>query len=117
MSLKDSQITSFKDQLLQKEKDLVQSLALANQSAETVELDQAMMGRVSRGDALLQQSMAKAGQDRTQQLLVKVRAALERVTEGEFGDCVECFEPIGMARLKLMPECDYCINCQSKLES
>ncbi len=59
MSLKDSQISLFKDQLLQKEKELLQSLALANQSAETVELDQAMMGRVSRGDALLQQSMLK----------------------------------------------------------
>lgn len=42
--------------------------------------------------------------------------ALERLSEGEYGMCVECGEPIAPARLRAMPEVQTCVRCQDRLE-
>lgn len=42
--------------------------------------------------------------------------ALERLSEGEYGTCVECGEPIAPARLRAMPEVQTCVRCQDRLE-
>lgn len=79
--------------------------------AGTVTLDQAAMGRVSRNDALQQQEMAKAGRRRAELRLERIKAALDRVAEGEYGDCPDCGEPIGYRRLRAMPETVFCVSC------
>lgn len=79
--------------------------------AGTVTLDQAAMGRVSRNDALQQQEMAKAARRRAELRLERIGAALERVAEGEYGDCPDCGEPIGYRRLRAMPETVFCVAC------
>ncbi len=50
------------------------------------------------------------------QLLQMVEAALGRIEEGAFGDCVHCGEEINSKRLEAVPWTRYCINCQEKLE-
>ena len=56
----------------------------------------------------------------TRSLLVervhRLRAALDRLAEGEYGLCVECGEPIAPARLRAMPEVQTCVRCQDRLE-
>ncbi len=56
----------------------------------------------------------------TRELLVervqRLRAALERLREGEYGICVECGESIAPARLRVMPEVQTCVRCQDRLE-
>ena len=84
--------------------------------ADTVTLDQSAMGRVSRNDAMQQQEMAKAGKRRAELRLQQTEAALERVAEGEYGDCPDCGEPIGFRRLKAMPETIFCVACLSARE-
>jgi DnaK suppressor protein len=43
-------------------------------------------------------------------------AALDRLSEGEYGVCVECAEPIAPARLDALPEVQTCVRCQAGLE-
>lgn len=56
----------------------------------------------------------------TRELLVervqRLRAALERLRDGEYGTCVECGEAIAPARLRVMPEVETCVRCQDRLE-
>lgn len=56
----------------------------------------------------------------TRELLVervqRLRTALERVRDGEYGTCVECGEAIAPARLRVMPEVETCVRCQDRLE-
>lgn len=56
----------------------------------------------------------------TRSLLVeranRLAAALERLSEGEYGVCEECGEAIAPARLKVMPEVTTCVRCQDRLE-
>lgn len=46
----------------------------------------------------------------------RLSAALDRMNEGEYGTCVECDEPISVARLEAMPEVQTCVRCQDRLE-
>lgn len=56
----------------------------------------------------------------TRELLVerirRLRAALDRLRDGDYGVCVECGEDIAPARLRVMPEVQTCVRCQDKLE-
>lgn len=48
--------------------------------------------------------------------LAATRQALERIESGEYGQCTECGDPIGLARLEVLPEADLCVGCQDMLE-
>ncbi len=86
------------------------------QDAQPVELDQPAVGRVSRIDAIQQQKMLEANRGAQRARLAQVNAAIDRFEEDEYGDCLDCGEPIGFARLKARPESLYCIACQSARE-
>jgi len=55
--------------------------------------------------------------DRESKLINKIKAALDRIEEGEFGECDMCGEDIGLARLRARPVTTYCIHCKTKLEN
>jgi RNA polymerase-binding protein DksA len=43
----------------------------------------------------------------------EVEAALLRIGRGEFGVCIDCEQPIPLARLKANPTAERCIACQT----
>ena len=46
-----------------------------------------------------------------------IDVALQRITDGSYGVCVGCEEPIEFARLNSYPTAKRCRSCQSKHES
>jgi DnaK suppressor protein len=50
------------------------------------------------------------------QLLQMVQGALERIREGNFGQCISCGQEINPKRLEAVPWTRYCIQCQEKME-
>jgi DnaK suppressor protein len=76
-----------------------------------VALDQQSVGRVSRIDALQGQAMAAASDRRRTVTIARLRRALVRMEEGEFGFCTECGERISDGRLDADPSSHTCINC------
>ncbi len=54
--------------------------------------------------------------EREQGLLSKIDAALEKIEEGSYGECVSCGEEIGVARLKARPVAELCIECKGEQE-
>jgi DnaK suppressor protein len=98
---------------------LVELEDLADSSREataTVELDQTRQGRLSRMDALQGQAMAQDAERRRGAQVRRLRAALLRLENGEFGDCMECGEAISMARLRADPGATLCLECASRAE-
>ncbi|MEX2224113.1 MAG: TraR/DksA family transcriptional regulator [Candidatus Rokuibacteriota bacterium] len=49
-------------------------------------------------------------------LLKEVALALQKITDGGFGDCERCGEPIAEKRLEALPFARYCIECQRAVE-
>ena len=54
---------------------------------------------------------------RDAQELQAVKAALQRMDEGSYGECVACGKDIAPQRLQVNPAAARCIACQSKAEA
>jgi DnaK suppressor protein len=83
---------------------------------QTVELDQAKVGRLSRMDALQQQAMLDASHARNRVERERLRRALLRLDAGDYGYCSQCDEAIPVARLQLDPASVLCIGCAQEAE-
>lgn len=100
-----------KAKLVEREAQLLSLLDPSNHSVVNVELDPSRVGRLSRMDALQGQAMAAESQRRRQSELSRVRSALARIDAGEWGDCLQCGEPIAARRLEHDPAAVTCIDC------
>jgi DnaK suppressor protein len=49
-------------------------------------------------------------------LLTSVEAALTRIHEGTFGQCLNCEQEINAKRLQAIPWVSYCITCQQVID-
>jgi DnaK suppressor protein len=88
----------------------------SRESQAPVELDQTRQGRLSRMDAMQGQAMARATDARRRRQIAALKAALARIDNREFGECIECAEPIAEARLRSNPAITLCIDCASARE-
>ena len=111
-----AQQNSFKKHLLDLRAEIEALAETRRDMSSTVELDQTRTGRISRMDALQQQEMAKAGQVRAESELNRINAALARIDDGSFGECVVCGEDIHEGRLQANPAITLCIRCAEKRE-
>lgn len=63
-------------------------------------------------DAQLDMAVKDLAVDRYHQVL----DALKRLQGGSYGMCEECAQPIGIARLEIVPEATLCVHCQMHRE-
>ncbi|MCP4768133.1 MAG: TraR/DksA family transcriptional regulator [Gammaproteobacteria bacterium] len=114
--LKPSQVAPLRAQLVTQQQELTELLKNTGEATGPVMLDQQSVGRVSRIDAIQQQQMAIASQQQASDLLKRIELALRRIDAGDFGDCLQCNEPIAYARLQAQPFASLCIDCQTARE-
>lgn len=115
--MRDDIDTKFFKTLLEERKEIILAgKGIRKESSGTVELDQSRVGRLSRMDALQQQAMAKATDERADIELLQIEGALGRIKEGEYGYCIKCGDDIAEGRLKVDPGIPTCIECAEKSE-
>ncbi len=85
--------------------------ALSAGGRQPVTLQQDAVGRLSRMDAMQQQAMAQAEERRRGAERTRIRRALDRIGEGEWGWCVTCGEEIAEGRLRGDPGVATCVRC------
>lgn len=115
-ALADDQLEELRADLQALRADLAQQLSAVTEAARPVDLDEPI-GRVSRMDAMQQQSMAKANRAAAELRARQVEAALRRLDEDEYGPCQGCGEEVGYRRLKARPEAPFCLACQAQREA
>jgi RNA polymerase-binding transcription factor DksA len=49
--------------------------------------------------------------------LTQVTAALNRLEEGSYGDCLRCGEPIAPERQQALPHATLCVECQENRDT
>ena len=106
------QIHVFAERLRGIEAELMAQIEQRREASAAVELDQTKVGRLLRMDALQQQAMSQASDQRATQQLVRVRAAMTRLSEGRYGRCLSCSHPLLPARLEADPCAVLCMDCQ-----
>ena len=109
-------MNSYKNNLLDLKQSLLKAQETGDQAEQTVELDQACVGRLSRMDAMQAQAMSIETGRRRREKLRQIDAALQRIEVDEFGYCQECGEDIAAARLDFDPTVLLCIQCASAKE-
>jgi DnaK suppressor protein len=98
--------------IIEREIDALKQLSETTKpSRAPVMLDQQSVGRLSRMDALQQQSMELATEERRQQRLLALTAALRRIEAGDYGFCLKCDGDIASGRLAVDPAVTLCIDC------
>ena len=109
-------INHYKKILLYKQQELLNRTNSNENAADVVELDQSKVGRLSRMDALQAQAMSLETKRRRQLELTKIKSALLRIENDEYGFCLRCDNEIPENRLQIDPAATHCINCASQLE-
>lgn len=103
----------FRALLLQRLLELDEENRLSSGDRAPVTLDQDSVGRLSRIDAIQMQAMALAQERRRTTERLAIKAALERIEEGEYGYCLQCGDEIAERRLKANPSVAKCLDCAS----
>ena len=60
-----------------------------------------------REDDEVLEGLGVAGQNE----ILRIRAALKRIRNGEYGDCTTCGEAISAERLEVLPDTPFCKTC------
>ena len=107
----ETTIEGYRSALTERLSDLAAEDDRGRSGQDVVELDQQAVGRLSRMDALQNQAMAKAQGARRAGEARRIRAALARIEEGEYGYCTDCGEEIGTDRLTADPTLPRCLSC------
>ncbi len=111
MAQPTSHYDHFRSTLLTLQRELLAVSSTGQEAAQPVELDQTAIGRVSRMDALQQQAMAQAAQQRRHIQLQRIESALQRLENSKFGWRLRCEEEISRKRLDVDPTAPLCIAC------
>ncbi|MCZ6804641.1 MAG: TraR/DksA C4-type zinc finger protein [Proteobacteria bacterium] len=96
--------------------ELKEFAEIGDAAAKPVELDQTTVGRLSRMDAMQAQAMSIEAKRRREIEHLRINAALKRLEEGVYGECLECVEMIPAARLEFDPSTPFCIKCAERKE-
>lgn len=113
--MKEEQLEYFKDHLTEKLKDLL--LQADDAVTNMLQADETPPDPLDRALLESEQSFSLRIRDRESKLIKKIRGALERIENGEYGICEICEEDIALARLKARPVTTKCIDCKTREEA
>ncbi|PKP40755.1 MAG: TraR/DksA family transcriptional regulator [Bacteroidetes bacterium HGW-Bacteroidetes-12] len=69
------------------------------------------IGRVSRMDAINNNSVTASALRQAEDKLGKLKYMLSKLGSDDFGICLKCKTPIPIGRLLIRPESLYCVKC------
>ena len=114
--LTKKELKKFQELLEEKRKAVLdrarQMLSVENMALDTNDLPDEM--DLASSEYL--QSFEFRLRGREKSLLSKLDLALKKITDGTFGICEICEEPIGKKRLEARPETTLCIKCKEDQE-
>ncbi len=108
-------LETFKKRLEERQRELRQNVSRTEQDGRAADLDTAQ-DIADRASSSYQKEFLFHQSSSERQTLQMVEAALNRIREGTFGECISCGNEINPKRLEAVPWTRYCIACQEKLE-
>ena len=114
-ALKKSDLKRFKKILEEKREALVTAARESLQQDMTLDTND-LPDEMDLASSEYLQSFEFRLRGREKSLLSKLDLALKKITDGTFGICEICEEPIGKKRLEARPETTLCIKCKEDQE-
>lgn len=69
------------------------------------------IGRISRMDAINNKSVVEAALRKSKEKFKKLKFALTKVDDDDFGLCIKCKQVIPLGRILIMPQSRTCVKC------
>lgn len=111
----DEQLDYFKKKLLDMSEDL---LSEANKTiTEMTDSGGSFPDPTDRATAESDRNFELRIRDRERKLMAKIKAAIDRIENEDYGACEDCGDDIGEARLEARPVTTLCIACKTKQEN
>ena len=111
--MNDAQLAFFKHRLTQMENELQKN---ADKTTETLRETTVVPDPADRATIEEEHALELRTRDRERKLLKKVKAALKRIEDGDYGWCEETGEPIGVVRLIARPTATLSLEAQQRRE-
>ncbi len=108
-------LDAFKKRLEDRQHELRQNVSRNEQDGRAADMDTAQ-DIADRASSSYTKEFLFHQSSNERQTLQMVEAALNRIREGTFGECISCGNEINSKRLEAVPWTRYCIECQEKLE-
>lgn len=113
--MEEHQLEYFREILLDEKIRIEQNLrAIVSDLRDNAE--QPSSDTIDEANAMNETAMSLRMKDRDKQLLQKIKLSLQRIENGDYGDCYSCEEPIDVKRLRIRPVTTLCIMCKEKQE-
>lgn len=113
--MRAAQKKKLQEQLLERRRELVKALK-SGQAEKRRGDDDGPLDLADTATELWNQEFNYSLSEKDRAELAGIDRALARLEEGVFGECEECGETIGDARLKAIPWAPLCISCQEEKE-
>ena len=105
----------YRDRLLERRESLFSQVTEAEMSSRERDLEATQDPADMAANAYTKELLiSMSANDR--KLLELIDEALVRVEKGEYGECVNCGEPVSARRLDAVPWARYCLKCQDLQE-
>ena len=108
-------LRSYRDRLLERRESLFSQVTEAERSTRERDLEATQDPADMAANAYTKELLISMS-DNDRNLLGLIDEALARVESGEYGECVNCGEPIQEKRLNAVPWARYCLRCQDLKE-
>ena len=106
---------TYRDRLLERRESLFSQVTEAEKTSRERDLEATQDPADMAANAYTKELLISMS-DNDRMLLELIDEALERVESGEYGECVNCGEPIQEKRLNAVPWARYCLRCQDMKE-
>jgi DnaK suppressor protein len=107
--------TELMKQVLEaKRRDLIHDIRL---QTDQLNIGEGEHDPVDQGISITRRDQTAGFVGRLSRLLAQVERSLEAISDGSYGLCLECEEPIAAKRFKAIPWSSHCIRCQEMLET
>ena len=108
-------LKSYRDRLLERRESLFSQVTEAEKSTRERDLEATQDPADMAANAYTKELLISMS-DNDRGLLGLIDEALARVESGDYGECVNCGEPILEKRLNAVPWARYCLRCQALKE-
>jgi DnaK suppressor protein len=113
-------LSACETQLLQMKRDLLAQIERQRGEAHSRAEATAQARDLLQEDeriAAVEMELNMALGDREIVELNEIEAAINRLTQGRYGECTDCGVGVGEARLRAFPAAARCVSCQTKREN
>ena len=105
--------TRLKDKITEELASQEKNIAALEEVTKPIPPDDAI-GRLTRMEAINAKSISESSLRTARIKLTKLKRALSKLDDPNFGICTVCEEPIPIGRIMLMPETTLCVSCADR---